>query len=96
MRKFIRIFAVFSCFFIGFCDSSYAITEEEAFAVLFENKETIPNFSAVAIKNLSKSETVEYKRREFTGVRRLIAVLGEIEPPERKIRFTAHYRQTSG
>jgi hypothetical protein len=58
----------------------------------------IPKFEAVALKSLTKSETLTYKktnRNEFLGARKFIDILGELDDSNKRYEFKTTYKYIS-
>lgn len=97
-----KILFALSALFFAFCwimpVYSYQNSQSAALSVLFEKGSEIPQFKSLAIKSLTKSETLRYSktnRHEFLGVKKLIDILGEIHGDNRKVILTAHYQYIS-
>lgn len=95
MKRLCIVLSVLACIFCGILPGNgYATAQTDAIQGLFADQKTAPQFKALAIKNLTKSETLKYSktnRHEFLGVRKLVDILGPINGPDRRISFTAHY-----
>lgn len=95
MRKILLLLSVIFGLCFGGVPVAFASGYQNAFESVFENKADIPNFQAIAVKNLTKSETFVHDRHEFLGVRKLIDILGEVKDPSRKIHFKTTYMRVS-
>ena len=91
MKKILLVLSIITSLCVGFMPGSSIASYTDAFQTVFENKAEIPEFKAVAVKNLTKSETFVHDRHEFLGVRKLIDILGEVTNPDRKIHFKTNY-----
>ena len=95
MKKFLLILSVLVCIFCGHSSVVHAASYHYAFEVVFDSEKKVPEFKSVAIKNLTKSETMVHDRHEFLGVRKLIDILGEVKDESRKVRFKTNYMRIS-